>query len=195
MIIKNGDFVKIMEYVKDQLVKQCIIANFPNGYDIHCVPQAFIMGIPASITLEEFLAATGEKKERQKPQDADSVTGFDIWWKLYPLTSNFTYHGMRFFDERSKTLRVDRDKCQRKYLQIISSGEVTSEQLIKALEKQVRGEKEESYKTGENTLRYFGMSSTYLNQGKYMGAIGENEDVSDNTQEAGSGNNFNSNCA
>lgn len=187
MQITKGDFDEVIKYVKKIILQQ----QAPDATTVH---RTVILALDELVTLPDMLADIGQKKEKQKTQDPANDQ-FEMWWKAYPLTSNFTYNGMKFFDKRSKTLRVDKEKCQRKYLQIVSVGEVTAEQLLRALECQVSGEKEESYKTGENSLRYFGMSTTYLNQGKYMGAIADSEETSSDTQDTGNNNSSQSNYA
>jgi len=87
---------------------------------------------------------------------------FDLWWKAYPGTDNFTYKGKTF--EGSRTIRVNREKCREKFQSIINEGEYTGQMLIDAMVLNVNQKKEISLKKRENNLTYLQNSLTYLNQ-------------------------------
>jgi len=87
---------------------------------------------------------------------------FEKWWKVYPGTDTFTYKGKSFSGSRS--LRQKRDDCKTKLSKILNEGEYTIDEMIAALEYEVLQKKENSYKAGENKLKYMQNSLTYLNQ-------------------------------
>jgi hypothetical protein len=87
---------------------------------------------------------------------------FDRWWKAYPGTDTFVHKGKSFSGSRS--MRVRKDDCKVKLNKILSEGEYTIDDLVKALEFDVLQKKENSLKTGTNKLTYMQNSLTYLNQ-------------------------------
>lgn len=175
MVISKSEWDQLLGYIEEKLSNQCS--------DISgTISRYVVSGVLKNITQEQFIADTGTKRERKKVV-IDSNNGFDKWWYLYPLNSNFNYKGMKF-NGGVKTLRVDKEKCYRKYTQILNEEEVTPDQMVKALQIQIQNVKEESYQSGENSMRYFGMSTSYLNQGKYAGFIGQEEEESEEYNES-----------
>lgn len=89
-------------------------------------------------------------------------SSFESWWKIYPGTDNFTMNGVTFSGTR--TLRKDKENCRLKFNAILSEGEYSSEDLIKALEYEVNLKKKESVRTRINKMTFLQNSLTYLNQ-------------------------------
>jgi len=87
---------------------------------------------------------------------------FDLWWKAYPGTDNFSYKGKTFTGDR--TIRVNKSKCRIKFESIVNEGEYTGQMLIDAMVFNVVQKKEMSLKKRENKLTYMQNSLTYLNQ-------------------------------
>jgi len=108
---------------------------------------------------------------------------FEKWWAAYPGTDIFVYKGKSFAGGR--TLRVHRDDCQAKLDAILAEGEYTIDQLIAALEYEVKQKKENSFKTGTNRLTYMQSSITYLNQRSfqnYMELIDQGVDIKESPE-------------
>lgn len=102
-------------------------------------------------------------KVQPKPfTTSEIVHNFDKWWSTYPGTDVFIYKNKSFTGSRS--LRVKKDDCKAKFGKILTEGEYTAEDLIKALEYEVTLKKEASLKEGVNKLSYLTNSLTYLNQ-------------------------------
>jgi hypothetical protein len=95
---------------------------------------------------------------RRKPATKE----FNEWWSHFPSTNNFHYKGKTFTGDRA--LRKDKDNCRLKFDKIIIEGDYTAQQLIAALNYEVKQKMEKSLKTGENKLSYMQNSLTYLNQ-------------------------------
>jgi len=100
------------------------------------------------------------KKKREKQELI--VNNFDLWWKAYPGTDNFTYKGKQF--KGSRTLRQNKEQCIPKIHKILTEGEYTIEEMIGALELEKTQKMEESIRVGHNKMSYFQNSLTYLNQ-------------------------------
>jgi hypothetical protein len=109
-----------------------------------------------------FVSLEGEVKlKKEKP----SEDVFEQWWKAFPGTNNFKVSGVEFTGDR--TLRQNKNECRVKFNKILLEGEWSAEQLIKALEIDVRKKLESSLKTRQNKLTYMQNSLTYLNQRSY----------------------------
>ena len=111
------------------------------------------------IEIIQFMNSRAPRKIVKKKVDN---TEFKKWWKSYPGTNTFTHKGVRFEGERA--LRIKESDCRDKFDVILSEGEHTSDELIKALEYEVLQKKEKSVETKENKLKYMQNSLTYLNQ-------------------------------
>ena len=102
--------------------------------------------------------APKDKVIKKKPATED----FKRWWKAFPGTDTFRHKDKTFAGSRS--LRRDEENCKLKFNAILSEGEYTADDLIGALEFDVLQKKENSYKSGENKLKYIQNSLTYLTQ-------------------------------
>jgi hypothetical protein len=99
----------------------------------------------------------------------ETFAEFERWWAAYPGTDIFVHKGKSFTGGR--TLRVHKDDCQVKLNTILSEGEYTIDQLVAALEYEVKQKKENSFKTGTNRLTYMQSSNTYLTQRSFQNYI------------------------
>lgn len=183
MQIKEDDFKKIVQYARTILLSELMPVQYPGGTSTEMVSKTVVQAMPEIITLKGFLEATGEKKERAKPEPAADDKGFAIWWKAYPSSANFNYKGMKF--ESPRALRSNYQVCQNLYLRALHENpSVTPEMLLKALQKQVNLAKKESFETGNNKLAYFPGSEVYLRQGRYEAFItSQEEEVVEQAQE------------
>ena len=99
----------------------------------------------------------------------ETFAEFERWWAAYPGTDIFVHKGKSFTGGR--TLRVHKDDCQVKLNTILAEGEYTIDQLVAALEYEVKQKKENSFKTGTNRLTYMQSSNTYLTQRSFQNYI------------------------
>jgi len=102
--------------------------------------------------------APKDKIIKKKPATED----FQRWWKAFPGTDTFKHKDKSFPGSRS--LRRDVENCRLKFNAILSEGEYTADDLVAAVEFDVLQKKENSYKSGENKLKYMQNSLTYLTQ-------------------------------
>jgi len=102
--------------------------------------------------------APKDKIIKKKPASED----FQRWWKAFPGTDTFKHKDKSFPGSRS--LRRDVENCRLKFNAILSEGEYTADDLVAAVEFDVLQKKENSYKSGENKLKYMQNSLTYLTQ-------------------------------
>jgi hypothetical protein len=102
--------------------------------------------------------APKDKIIKKKPASED----FERWWKAFPGTDTFKHKDKSFPGSRS--LRRDVENCRLKFNAILSEGEYNADDLIAAVEFDVLQKKENSYKSGENKLKYMQNSLTYLTQ-------------------------------
>jgi hypothetical protein len=108
---------------------------------------------------------------------------FDDWWKAYPGTDTFTHKGKKFAGSRS--LRQKKEECKAKFNKILEEGTYTCDELISALDFEVKQKKENSFKTGTNRLTYMQSSITYLNQRSfqnYMELIDQGVDIKESPE-------------
>lgn len=125
----------------------------------------------------ELEAPVAKKKEEDR-----SDNGFEIWWIAFPASANFQYKGMQFTSSRG--LRNNKPVCKLLYNKVIAQG-VKPEEMLNAINHQVKLMKEESWETGKNKLEYFQGSEVYLRQQRYepflsIGEGHEDEQPSDN---------------
>ena len=103
----------------------------------------------------------GEKIAKKEPIENE----FELFWKAFPPTDNFTYKGIKFAGSRA--LRINKDGCKTKLRAILNEGERSIQEIVSAIEYDVLGKMENSIKTKTNKLSYMQNSLTYLNQRSY----------------------------
>lgn len=91
---------------------------------------------------------------------------FDEWWDSFPSTNFFEYKGKQFIGSQSK--RVKGTECRSLFNQMVTSGEFTAEEIIKATKFHINLTKEQSFSEGKNGLTYISNSYTYLQQKKFQ---------------------------
>ncbi len=123
---------------------------------------------------------TNSKFVKRKPK----ATAFEEWWKQYPGTDTFTYKGKSF--KGTRALRKDKQACKIKFNAILTEGDYTSDQLIKALEFEILQKVNMSYETGTNRITYQQNSLTYLNQRTYEAYVELIESGEQTSEQAGS---------
>lgn len=187
MQIKTEDFKKIMEYVKNRIIPLYVAAQPVDGSITGIAQQRMhiLNNIPNLITLDQFLADTGEKKERTKREPNPDDRGFSKLWAAYPASPNFKYRGMTFKGDRA--LRSNYQVCETKYLKALAANPtLTPDMILRALEKQKKLAFEESYETGQNKLKYWNGLEVWLHQAKYEAFINfddKEEEVFNETHE------------
>lgn len=117
--------------------------------------------------LLHFLKSPVEETElvKQKPVSTD----FDEWWKAFPATDTFVYKNISF--QGSRSFRTRKEDCRLKLNKILAEGDYTIQELIAALELDVKQKKENSVKTKTNKLTFLQNSLTYLNQRSFEGYV------------------------
>jgi hypothetical protein len=174
-------FKRVVEYVRDELLKQLLPIQYENGYPAEAVSKATVLSLPQLVTMNQFLSATGEKKERKRVAPIEDDKGFSEWWAEYPKT-NFTYRGIRFTDDSGTSLRKDEEKCRNLYLRILLENKnITPGQMLNALKTMKRNKMEECYRTGENKMNFFGAAEPFLRQGKFNDFL-DTEEVEEETE-------------
>ena len=158
MQITKKDFDKIIGYTRDKLLECTVNVN-----SIPMIVKPIVQSLPNLVTLEGFLKATGEKKERVK-KNTDDDFFFKQWWDAFPIKAEFKYRGMVF--KSTRILRSNYDVCLQLFNKALANG-TDPEKMITGLKYHVQEVKKESYKDNQNKLQYFSGSETYLRQGKY----------------------------
>lgn len=114
------------------------------------------------LVLDLIRKQINRKEQKLTKNVSDEETSFDRWWKAYPGTDNFSINN-KFF-KGTRAFRVEKDACRLLYNHLINSGEYTESELLEALRIEVENRKEESYRTGENKMKYLKNSASYLRQ-------------------------------
>ena len=108
-----------------------------------------------------------ELNKLQKHED-----DFDKFWKKFPATDTVKT-GSKILCRGSRSLKNDKDKCRIKFHQILSEGEYTAEEIIRALEYEVQLKIEKSLETRTNKMTYMKNSHAWLTQKAYEAFIEE----------------------
>lgn len=172
MEINKETFDKIKGYISGKLTEYLIESQIKD--------KAYIIGTLEMCTIDSFLKETGEKKERVKKPASIEDNGFELVWKAYPPSGNFTYKGITFTSSRA--LRANYQVCEMLYMKGLTENKVTGEQIVKAINKQLSIAKRESFEAGENRLNYLPALEVFLRQSRYMAFIDNGpEDKEDET--------------
>ena len=119
------------------------------------------------LSAPDFKSGAEIRKDLKALKDNYSVQ-FLEWWAAYPATDGFEKNGKRF--EGTRALRVDKEKCEKKYLEILGKG-VNHNDMVEVLGYIVYLKQSKSVKTGENHMSYIPGSLPYLNSGGYEAYI------------------------
>lgn len=169
-------------YTLDQIFLLSLI-NENNDISALCENSMKIQGIEQSLTRKgliteqgavttlgkELLIFINSKEEKKIVKAKSSSSDFDIWYKTYPGTNQFTYKGKLF--EGNRGLRINPSGCRIAYDKIMLAGEYTASQLLKALEYEILQRKESSFKERKNNLTFMQSSIAYLNSSSFQGFI------------------------
>ena len=116
-----------------------------------------------SLRGQEMIKFIEESDADEKLPKRKIVTvDFDVWWKTYPGTDTFSHQGKTFAGSRS--LRVKKDDCKKKFQAVIDEGEYTAKDMLEALKFEIEQKKQNSIKEKANKLTFMQNSLTYLNQ-------------------------------
>lgn len=93
----------------------------------------------------------------------------------YPPNNTFIWKGRSFQGDRG--IKNNTKKGKELFTQLLNAG-MSGEELWKAVVAESIRKMEESYKTGENKMKYFKNTETYLNQQAYMNFLDEGKELS-----------------
>lgn len=111
------------------------------------------------------MGATLLNLQGESPKE-NQESDFDVFWKAFPASDKWAHW------PRTRVLRNNKRKTKSKYLSILKEG-YTAEQLLKAVEADIKMKKGASFK--ENQLRYMQAVTTWLNQRIFEGFISTEE--------------------
>ncbi len=166
-IIKKGyslDHVYLLELIRDEIDITELLKHSVKIFTLYSTLLRKNLIVSNKLTLEgknllEFIESDDAIKFTKLKV---AISDFDMFWKEYPSTDNFTYNDKSFTGCRG--FKVKKDDCKERFNKIILEGEYTAEQITKALIYDVEQKKKESFKTGTNKLCFMQNSLTYLNQ-------------------------------
>lgn len=102
------------------------------------------------------------------------MTDFQIWWENFPKGNGFAYKGRKF--KRTRALRCNETKCEKKFNDILKKKKLTVEEMVGALQKELKSRMDESIRTGFNQFTYMSNSYAYLNGGNFEAWMDDEED-------------------
>jgi DNA-directed RNA polymerase len=115
---------------------------------------------------QEILVFMDSKVPRRIVKKKVDESEFEKWWKAFPSTNTFTYKGKTFAGDRA--MKVKKDECRMKIDKILLEGEFSIDDLVNALNYEVKQKMESSLRAGTNKLSYMHNSLSYLNQNDYI---------------------------
>lgn len=121
---------------------------------------------------ESLLEDTGEvvlKKMENKDKEWTEFLSY------YPPNNSFVWKGKSFQGDRG--IKNNTKKGKELFNQLVNAG-MTGEELWRAVVAESIRKMEESYRTGENKMKYFKNTETYLNQQAYMNFLDEGKELS-----------------
>lgn len=117
----------------------------------------------------DFSSSSVNIKKEIKKVKAEYDARFLEWWTSYPASDAFTKNNMFFPGTRS--FRVNKDSCQKKYIDILNGGDTTHEEMVKVIKYIVYLKQKETYNPSDNKMRFIQNTETFLNQGSFYGYI------------------------
>lgn len=128
--------------------------------------------LTASHISEAYSQLTDLVRQFEKEYDIDPEEGmstdFQKWWNLYPTHDGHAHY------ERTRALKMSKDLCRALYEK--AAKEHGSEELLSALEKEVRSRKLRSSQSNE--LSWMKTSINYLESGSYEAWLEDTTELS-----------------
>lgn len=126
--------------------------------------------------LLNFVSTETDGTKFIKKSSSEFDEDFERFWKAFPTTDTFEHKSVKFVG--SRTLRVNKEECRKRFISIVQKGVYTSKQIIDALNYDVLRKKDESVRLRVNQLKYMQNCLTYLNQESFEPYIGKTPDKS-----------------
>ena len=151
--IKEGGDTSEFRTAKERALMQALV-------------RRFLITEEKKLTLDgervfEFLQTDGDVEGYLRPKTGDD--GFDRFWKAYPSNDSII-HNKKILFKPTRSLKAKKEEAAELFRQILGEGEFTADQIIKALEYEVKAKTETSIQIRENKMRYMQNSSTWLRQ-------------------------------
>lgn len=100
-----------------------------------------------------------------------------VFLSFYPPNNNFIWRGKHFEGERG--IRKNSKDGEGIFTKILNSKEYTCEDLCRAVVAEAIGKMQESYKSGENKMRYFINTESWLRQKQYENWIDQGRELTE----------------
>lgn len=172
-ICKKGyslDIIYLLQLISKEEINFELLSNVKIETIIKTIVRKGLLSEDYKITISgkellEFINSNSVCLPKTKKEN----NFFDLWWEAYPANNKLECKGISF--EATRSFRLKKEDCKKKFNAILNEGEYSPEQLINALKYEVSKKKEESFEKKENKLTYLQNSFTYLNQRSYEGFI------------------------
>ena len=175
MQLTTAEWGDIVKYIQNKLLQQTEVSRTATGIAKSVIPELTLIGTMSTLTLDDYIVASGAVKTRKKPVQVDSK--FREIWDAYPASASFSYRGMNW--KSSRVLRANYQVCEMLYQKAVAEDNVTHEQILEAVKKQVQMVKEESYQSGNNGMQYLSSLEVYHRQAKYEAYVGADVEEED----------------
>lgn len=164
----SADHILILKMIEEGIDVNSLCESSERFAALHTslIRKGLISDVDNKITLiGKDLLIFAESEEGEFVKTKPSEDGFEKWWNAYPKIDSFVYEGKKF--EGSRGLKLKKEDCRIKFNKILMEGEISVEDMIRALEYEVKLKIKKSVETGQNKLSYMQNSLTYLNQRTY----------------------------
>jgi hypothetical protein len=165
-LIKAGlslSHIYFLELIDDDKIVKDIEGYEPylnELYNLGCLDSNLEITIQGKNLLKEVYSHEDVKRLKNKKKEYDER--FLEWWDAYPRSDDFwvTFKEKDSF-AGERTLRVKKDECQTKYLELLKC--YPHDKMLEAIKYEKEARRDQSYVRNKNMLTYMRSTHPYLN--------------------------------
>ena len=143
--------------------------------------KVVIVGTLQDLTLDDFIKATGEKKEKKSATSVAYTEEFEKWWNVFPSSSTFVFKNRTFKTVPKRVLRDDKEKTFLLYEATKKKLPFTDKQMLHCLTVEVEERKQATWdkymsgtsNEGYNAFQFMKSTVAYLNAAKFVHYLDE----------------------
>lgn len=166
MQIKQEDWKKILQWVRDKMLEEMQVMRNAIGLPVDVVKKFSIEAIPL-LDLKEFLKDTGEKKEKKKREVSDNPE-WEKFYQYWPATKSVPGAADPKY-KSGKSFKGNEPICRRLWEDALDV--VRAERLLHAAKVYITYGIKDSYKKGSNQMEYLNALEPWLRQQKFLNYV------------------------
>jgi len=165
MQITTNEWNDIVKYIQNKLLQQTEVSRTATGIAKAVIPELTLIGTMSTLTLSDYIIASGAKKEKKKPVQIDNEydQSWRLFWNTWPSTKSVP--GTQY--RSGAKMKGNEQGMYKKWLAAVVS-DISIERMQYAAECYLQWAYTESINKGRNELEHRNGLEPWLNQSLYL---------------------------